>query len=591
MKIILTTTFLFLGILNVLFSQKFEIKGDTAYCIGDTIELIPFVSDEVEILNQNWIIDSIIYYPLDNKLSSLDLKEDVNGNITVKVLFEYINRQDTSTENKYYAAQIEITINKIFISDFQVDSFLKNNDLYLKVNNEGNFSYEWESPSGEKKSGYIANFTRENENDPETYKLTIVDNITGCKGTIDYLYYPFDEYENREDGSTNPAIIKRDTTPKEKNVFGSLNDNEIPDNLYKEVKRDIPIYESTITGEILSESFLIALPGYRFTIIGQTEDDYIIRFQLFDKKFLRGSNRNDTIYTYESKLDDKYKIFYSVENNKATGFLFDIKGIAIADIELWEEYGKTTTTNKNGFFSLQLSTQKAQINIRKPDKTKAVVSGRTSSEKKDFKVNSIDAIAYLNNKYVFKNKYNENEIKDYRYFRVSKNDVAARTISFVPNGISFTAGTILVPIKTRSSKDNNGNTNNFEFSKDIAIGPFVGGKLRIDNYRPNFFNLGLSVGISSVSIVNKSTDNITSFPVQDIAAFTWSVGGIFEFDKIQVGIFAGKDRINNNFNVDERTGYNWQYQNKLWWSIGFGYSLIDRPNKNLNNQEKSMNKQ
>ncbi|MEM9929333.1 MAG: hypothetical protein AAF840_05915, partial [Bacteroidota bacterium] len=58
-----------------------------------------------------------------------------------------------------------------------------------------------------------------------------------------------------------------------------------------------------------------------------------------------------------------------------------------------------------------------------------------------------------------------------------------------------------------------------------------------------------------------------------------SLGIVYEYRRVQVGAFAGLDLINNNKSRGERLGFDWKYQNAVWFSIGFGYSIISRPTK------------
>lgn len=155
------------------------------------------------------------------------------------------------------------------------------------------------------------------------------------------------------------------------------------------------------------------------------------------------------------------------------------------------------------------------------------------------------------------------------YFLMSKTDFSTKAIRRYGVKSAFTVGTAALPFKIRS--------NPFLFTNDVAIGTVVGVKRRLSPYTDsNFFNVLTGFGISSVSLDSISTQgNITSTSaVTNPAALTVSLGAVFEFSQVQVGVFAGLDYINNNKSI------NWDYQGSPWISIGLGYSLFTKSNKN-----------
>ncbi len=458
-KIIFTLNFLLLSL--CLMSQKITIVGDTLSCNGNTLKLMVDTTGIEGDISYLW---SSYKGNLSESGDTITIKTDIKTfsesfTVYVKGLVEKDGKATILRD------LIEIKIGNKPVLETSITSFQRDANIFLELPENKTQKYTWKSPNGDTLIGNIVKFSDVRVTDFGEYNLTIEDTRTGC---------------------TNVAKHKVVQSKEEdKNVFGSLDHTEISDELFKEIKRDVPVYESSITGSDKQKNYLIAHPGYKFFIIGEIEDDYIIRFWKWD----------------EGK--DKWK------DNK-----------------------------------------------------------------------------YLNNKFVLKSR-NKNTPNDYRYFRIKKSDVDSRALSFTPingrNGWSFTAGTVVIPIKIRRSKELDTQDNGFEFSKDIALGPFVGVKKRISKYKPYFLDLGLSVGISSVRLTANNSDSTLTSTVQDIAAFTWAAGAVFEFDNVQIGMFIGKDRVNNNFDVNGNKGYNWAYQNKLWWSLGFGYALISRPDKNRNN--------
>lgn len=157
-------------------------------------------------------------------------------------------------------------------------------------------------------------------------------------------------------------------------------------------------------------------------------------------------------------------------------------------------------------------------------------------------------------------------------FITGKNDVAF-------SGTSITGGVTVLPFKFRPRVNMNGKRDGFDFSKDIQLGVSGGFKQRISRYNPYFINALFNIGISSVTMDSYNTLG-TVTDNTDIAALTFAYGVVIDFNKIQFGIFAGRDR------VSDRNRNNWIYQGKTWWSIGFGYSIFSVSTKPIGSGNK-----
>jgi len=144
------------------------------------------------------------------------------------------------------------------------------------------------------------------------------------------------------------------------------------------------------------------------------------------------------------------------------------------------------------------------------------------------------------------------------------------------SGTSITGGVTIMPFKFRPRIKMDSEKGGFEFSKDIQLGLTGGIKQRISHYNPYYLNALINIGISSVTMDSYNTlGKITTST--DIAALTFAYGFVLDFNKIQLGIFAGTD------NVSDRNRNDWIYQGKLWWSIGFGYSIFSVSTKPIGN--------
>ena len=134
----------------------------------------------------------------------------------------------------------------------------------------------------------------------------------------------------------------------------------------------------------------------------------------------------------------------------------------------------------------------------------------------------------------------------------------------------FTSGLITMPMKLRLGE-------NFDFQGNISLGSTIGLKTRISKYNPNYLNLLFGASISTVTLDSLGTrGKISGQSLNNIAAFSPSLGLVLEFGKTQVGVFYGWDLISKS--TQER--YEWIYHKKPWLTIGFGVSIFNVDSKN-----------
>ncbi len=160
--------------------------------------------------------------------------------------------------------------------------------------------------------------------------------------------------------------------------------------------------------------------------------------------------------------------------------------------------------------------------------------------------------------------------KERNTFLIKKKDIQNKTRRrYITGlgGLSITGGVTFLPFKIRPKVIIDGQKTGFDFSKDIQLGISGGVRYRISRYNPYFINGLLNVGISSVTLDAYNTRGTITDNL-DIAALTYAAGVVLDFNKIQFGIFAGKDLIS------DRNRNNWIYQGKTWWSVGFGFSIF-----------------
>jgi hypothetical protein len=168
-----------------------------------------------------------------------------------------------------------------------------------------------------------------------------------------------------------------------------------------------------------------------------------------------------------------------------------------------------------------------------------------------------------------------------KFFRVA-NDRLGQDKQVVPyhsmwfnNSISFTAGTLVVPVKLRRTFETD---KKFDFSKDFSLGGFIGLRTRISHYKPHYLNIGVSLGITAVTAIKENAPKVTE--AKDLAAFSWATGCVLEFDRVQVALLRGRDILSHYNQVS--TG--WIHNNTTWFGVGFGYAILSRPDKVLSSK-------
>lgn len=127
-------------------------------------------------------------------------------------------------------------------------------------------------------------------------------------------------------------------------------------------------------------------------------------------------------------------------------------------------------------------------------------------------------------------------------------------------------GTPLVfPYKLRLQDEGDGAT----ITTDFTVGYTFGLRLKASPapYKQNFFTIiPYGLGLGSTKYFYKKSDNTYS-EKKDGVAITYYTGGLlYTINKVNVGVFAGRDAM-----IDKQN--NWAYQGKWWFSFGLGYKF------------------
>jgi len=115
-----------------------------------------------------------------------------------------------------------------------------------------------------------------------------------------------------------------------------------------------------------------------------------------------------------------------------------------------------------------------------------------------------------------------------------------------------------------------------DFTGSFNVGAAVSYTYKHDSLKKWTYSHVLGIGISSITLdkaaVNTDTGAIGS--TNSLAALTLSYGFMVQYDKVQLGVFIGWDRISN---LNNNT-YGWKYQGNPWISIGLGLSIFSTSN-------------
>ena len=155
-----------------------------------------------------------------------------------------------------------------------------------------------------------------------------------------------------------------------------------------------------------------------------------------------------------------------------------------------------------------------------------------------------------------------------KFFLVQGFDLDSNCVKIYPTGFKsavFTIGLVTMPVKLRLGPS-------FEFQGNLSLGSTAGVKIRMSRVNANFVNLLVGTSISTVTLDSFNTKGkLNAQPLNNIAAFSPSLGLVFEFGRAQAGLFYGWDFLNKSTQVK----YEWVYNKKPWISIGFGFSILN----------------
>ena len=165
--------------------------------------------------------------------------------------------------------------------------------------------------------------------------------------------------------------------------------------------------------------------------------------------------------------------------------------------------------------------------------------------------------------------YNDRVFKvDANNFELLVEKVENKDIKKLPSRISI--GVVTLPFKYRPQ-------DHTSFDTEFNINTTVNVRL-ISKVNTHFYGQ-LGVGFGSVNL-NSTNSDLIEDNVQDKQTLSFLSGLMLQYDRIQIGVYFGVDKINNQGTV------NWVSNGNMWIGFGAGYNLF----KNKVSEESSNNK-
>jgi hypothetical protein len=167
--------------------------------------------------------------------------------------------------------------------------------------------------------------------------------------------------------------------------------------------------------------------------------------------------------------------------------------------------------------------------------------------------------ATANIKYV---DYKSNE----QYFAISLAELNNSCSLYYGKGAKLTYGVATLPYKVRfgDSKEKH-----FDFSSNFNFGGTVGIQINIPSRIEQSISLLCGLSLSAIDVDSSNTAGYQQSKIS-ASALTPLFGGVYEYNRFQVGVFAGMDFISSEL------GRKWIYQGEPFLAVGIGVSLFQR---------------
>ncbi|WP_159090868.1 hypothetical protein [Aquimarina aquimarini] len=132
---------------------------------------------------------------------------------------------------------------------------------------------------------------------------------------------------------------------------------------------------------------------------------------------------------------------------------------------------------------------------------------------------------------------------------------------------AYSIGLLTLPFKARPVRSEGGGTGNLEFDTEFNLSSTL--NIRLTEIQKASFNLQLGAGIGSVGLNKNNANSLPDEEPQDVTTLTGLTGIMLQYKKVQFGLYAGVDYINNQKTFD------WQSNGNIWFGVGIGYQIFN----------------
>jgi hypothetical protein len=159
----------------------------------------------------------------------------------------------------------------------------------------------------------------------------------------------------------------------------------------------------------------------------------------------------------------------------------------------------------------------------------------------------------------YPNKIYKDEIYNNKIYTISRNNFNSFSEKIEPKE-RFSIGLLTLPFKARPQGDVTFDT---EFNLNSTL------NIRLFDIAGSSLNYQIGAGIGSVGLNTSNASGLSDDEAQDVATMTLLNGLMLQYKRVQVGLYAGVDHINNQKN------YKWESNGNIWFGFGIGYNLFD----------------
>jgi hypothetical protein len=160
---------------------------------------------------------------------------------------------------------------------------------------------------------------------------------------------------------------------------------------------------------------------------------------------------------------------------------------------------------------------------------------------------------------IYPEKIYKDEIYNNKIYTISRNNFNSFSEKIEPKE-RFSIGLLTLPFKARPQGDVTFDT---EFNLNSTL------NIRLFDIAGSSLNYQIGAGIGSVGLNTSNASGLSDDEAQDVATMTLLNGFMLQYKRVQVGLYAGVDHINNQKN------YKWESNGNIWFGFGIGYNLFD----------------